>query len=88
MAALVALERAAFDEAGQYLRQARREVRGIDAPLVAWRIEAVTATLLEKTAQPDSAPPRPAEIRARAEAPAPAGPVRNLGAGLDPRQTH
>ena len=45
----------AFDEAGQYLRQARREVRGISAPLVAWRIEAVTATLLEKTAQPDSA---------------------------------
>jgi tetratricopeptide (TPR) repeat protein len=54
-AALVAIERRAFDEAGQYLRQARREIRGISAPLVAWRIEAVTATLLEKTAQPDSA---------------------------------
>jgi DNA-binding winged helix-turn-helix (wHTH) protein len=54
-AALVAIERRAFDEAGQYLRQARREIRGINAPLVAWRIEAVTATLLEKTAQPDSA---------------------------------
>jgi DNA-binding winged helix-turn-helix (wHTH) protein len=54
-AALVALERRAFDEAAQYLRQARREIRGIHAPLVAWRIEAVTATLLEKTAQPDSA---------------------------------
>ena len=54
-AALVALERQAFDEAGQYLRQARLEVRGIDAPLVSWRIEAVTATLLEKTAQHDSA---------------------------------
>ena len=53
--ALVAIERRAFDEAGQYLRQARREVRGINAPLVAWRIEAMTATLLEKTAQPDSA---------------------------------
>jgi DNA-binding winged helix-turn-helix (wHTH) protein len=54
-AALVAIERRAFDEAAQYLRQARREIRGIHAPLVAWRIEAVTATLLEKTAQPDSA---------------------------------
>ena len=54
-AALVAIERRAFDEAGRYLRQARREIRGISAPLVAWRIEAVTATLLEKTAQPDSA---------------------------------
>ena len=53
--ALVATERRAFDEAGQYLRQARREIRGISAPLVAWRIEAVTATLLEKTEQPDSA---------------------------------
>ena len=38
-----------------YLRQARREIRGIDAPLASWRVEAVTATLLEKTAQPDSA---------------------------------
>ncbi len=54
-AAQVAIERRAFDEASQYLRQARREIRGINAPLVAWRIEAVTATLLEKTAQPDSA---------------------------------
>ncbi len=54
-AALVAIERRAFDEAGQYLRQARRDIRGIHAPLVAWRIEAVTATLLDKTAQPDSA---------------------------------
>jgi hypothetical protein len=54
-AAIVAIERRAFDEAAQYLRQARRETRGINAPLVAWRIEAVTATLLEKTAQPDSA---------------------------------
>ena len=54
-AALVAIERRAFDEASQYLRQARREIRGINAPLVAWRIEAVTATLLENTAQPDSA---------------------------------
>jgi hypothetical protein len=55
IAALVAIERRAFDEAGQHLRQARREVRGIEAPLVSWRLEAVTATLLEKTAQPDSA---------------------------------
>ena len=54
-AALVAIERRAFEEAGQYLRQARREIRGIDAPLASWRVEAVTATLLEKTAQPDSA---------------------------------
>jgi DNA-binding winged helix-turn-helix (wHTH) protein len=54
-AAIVAIERRAFDEAGQYLRQARREIRGINAPLVAWRIEAVTATLLDKTAQPESA---------------------------------
>jgi predicted ATPase/DNA-binding winged helix-turn-helix (wHTH) protein len=54
-AALVALERRAFDEAAQYLRQARLEVRGIEAPLVTWRIEAVTATLLERTAQHDSA---------------------------------
>ncbi len=54
-AALVATERRAFDEASQYLRQARREIRGINAPLVTWRIEAVTATLLERTAQPDSA---------------------------------
>ena len=53
--AVVAIERRAFDEASQYLRQARREVRGIDTPLASWRIEAVTATLLEKTAQPDSA---------------------------------
>jgi tetratricopeptide (TPR) repeat protein len=54
-AAIVAIERRAFDAAAQHLRQARRETRGINAPLVAWRIEAVTATLLEKTAQPDSA---------------------------------
>jgi DNA-binding winged helix-turn-helix (wHTH) protein len=55
VSAMVAIERGAFDEASQYLRQARREVRGIDTHLVSWRIEAVTATLLEKTAQPDSA---------------------------------
>jgi hypothetical protein len=55
MAALVAIERGAHDEAGQHLRQARRDVRGIDAPLVSWRIEAVTATLYERTAHPDSA---------------------------------
>jgi DNA-binding winged helix-turn-helix (wHTH) protein len=54
-AAMVALERRAFDEASQFLRQARLEVRGIDAPLVTWRIEAITATLLEKTARHDSA---------------------------------
>jgi hypothetical protein len=54
-AAIVALERRAFDEAAQYLRQARLEVRGIEAPLVTWRIEAVAATLLERTAQHDSA---------------------------------
>jgi hypothetical protein len=55
MAALVAIERGAHDEASQYLRQARRDVRGIDVPLVSWRIEAVTATLHERTAHPDSA---------------------------------
>jgi DNA-binding winged helix-turn-helix (wHTH) protein len=54
-AAMVAIERRAYDEAGQHLRQARRDTRGINAPLVAWRIEAMTATLLEKTAQPESA---------------------------------
>jgi DNA-binding winged helix-turn-helix (wHTH) protein len=54
-AALVAIERKAYDEAGQYLRQARLEARGIEAPLVSWRLEAVTATLLEKTEQHDSA---------------------------------
>src|SRR5262245_39617508 len=54
-AALVALERQAFEEARQHLRQARLEVRGSEAPLVTWRIEAVTATLLEKTAQHESA---------------------------------
>ncbi len=55
IAAQVALERDAFADADKYLRQARRETRGIDAPLASWRIEAVTATLLERTAQPDSA---------------------------------
>ena len=54
-AALVAIERRAFEDAGRYLRQARREIRGFDAPLASWRVEAVTATLLDKTAQPDSA---------------------------------
>jgi hypothetical protein len=54
-AALVAIERLAYDEAGQYLRQARLEARGIEAPLVSWRLEAVAATLLERTAQHDSA---------------------------------
>ncbi len=61
MAAQVALERRAFADAERHLRQARRETRGIDAPLASWRIEAVTATLLERTAQPDSA--RRARIR-------------------------
>ena len=45
----------AFADAQRHLRQARRETRGIEAPLASWRIEAVTATLLERTAQPDSA---------------------------------
>jgi DNA-binding winged helix-turn-helix (wHTH) protein len=61
IAAQVALARKAFVDAERYLRQARRETRGIEAPLAAWRIEAVTATLLENTAQPDSA--RRARIR-------------------------
>ena len=55
IAAQVALARKAFVDAERHLRQARRETRGIEAPLAAWRIEAVTATLLENTAQPDSA---------------------------------
>lgn len=55
IAAQVAIEREAFADAERFLRQARRETRGIDAPLASWRIEAVTATLLERTAQPDSA---------------------------------
>jgi predicted ATPase/DNA-binding winged helix-turn-helix (wHTH) protein len=54
-AAQVAIERQAYAEADRYLRQARREIRGIEAPLASWRVEAVTATLLELTAQPDSA---------------------------------
>jgi DNA-binding winged helix-turn-helix (wHTH) protein len=55
IAAQVAIERQAFADADRHLRQARREIRGIDAPLASWRVEAVTATLLERTAQPDSA---------------------------------
>ena len=55
VAAQVAIERHAFGDAERYLRQARREIRGIDAPLASWRVEAVTATLLERTAHPDSA---------------------------------
>jgi DNA-binding winged helix-turn-helix (wHTH) protein/tetratricopeptide (TPR) repeat protein len=54
-AAQVAIERDAFADAERHLRQARRETRGIEAPLASWRIEAVTATLLERTAQHDSA---------------------------------
>jgi hypothetical protein len=42
-------------DAARHLRNARREIRGIEAPLASWRVEAVTATLLERTAQPDSA---------------------------------
>ena len=56
VSAVVAIERRAFDEASQYLRQARREVRGIDTPLVSWRIEAVTATLLEETPRSQTRP--------------------------------
>jgi ATP/maltotriose-dependent transcriptional regulator MalT len=55
VAAQVALEQKSFPDAERYLRQARRETRGIDTPLASWRIEAVTATLLERTANPDSA---------------------------------
>jgi hypothetical protein len=53
--AQVAIEQQAFAEADRHLRNARREIRGIEAPLASWRIEAITATLLERTAQPDSA---------------------------------
>jgi DNA-binding winged helix-turn-helix (wHTH) protein len=87
MSALVAIERSAFDEAGQYLRHARREVRGISAPLVAWRIEAVTATLLEKTAQPDSARRARQKYERALERLRPNGPVEASGT-FDPRQTH
>jgi predicted ATPase len=55
IAAQIAIEREAFADAERYLRQARRETRGIEAPLASWRIEAVTATLLERTAQHESA---------------------------------
>ncbi len=101
-AALVAIERRAFAEAGQYLRQARREIRGIDAPLASWRVEAVTATLLEKTAQPDSA--RRARLKCEralerlnhwagpsdSRAPEPAGPSLDgrFQGSPDPRQRH
>jgi hypothetical protein len=53
--AQVAIERGAYVEAERLLRLARRESRGIEAPLATWRIEAVMATMLEKTAQHDSA---------------------------------
>ena len=53
--AQVAIERGAFGDADRLLRQARRETRGIEAPLAAWQIEAVMSVLLEKTSQPDSA---------------------------------
>ena len=53
--AQVATERGGFEEAERLLRQARRETRGIEAPLASWQIEAVMATLLDKTSQPDSA---------------------------------
>ena len=87
MSALVAIERAAFDEAGQYLRHARREVRGISAPLVAWRIEAVTATLLDKTAQPDSARRARQKYERALERLRPQVPLE-ASSGLNPRQTH
>jgi ATP/maltotriose-dependent transcriptional regulator MalT len=53
--AQVAIERGEFEEAERLLRQARRETRGIEAPLASCQIEAVMATLLDKTSQPDSA---------------------------------
>jgi tetratricopeptide (TPR) repeat protein len=87
MSALVAIERAAFDEASQHLRQARREVRGISAPLVAWRIEAVTATLLEKTAQPDSARRARQKYERALERLRPRVPLETSG-GLNTRQPH
>ena len=54
-AALVAMERRFFTDAERELRLAKREIRGIDAPLAAWRIDAVSAALLERTARPESA---------------------------------
>ena len=55
VAALVAVERRFFTDAERELRLAKREIRGIDAPLAAWRIDAVSATLMERTARPESA---------------------------------
>jgi hypothetical protein len=55
IAAQVAMARDQLADAARHLRNARREIRGIEAPLASWRVEAVTATLLERTAQPDSA---------------------------------
>jgi hypothetical protein len=54
-AALVAVERRFFTDAERELRLAKREIRGIDAPLAAWRIDAVSATLMDRTARPESA---------------------------------
>jgi DNA-binding winged helix-turn-helix (wHTH) protein len=53
--AQVAIARGHFEDAERCLRQARREIRGLEAPLATWQIEAVMAVLLDKTAQPDSA---------------------------------
>jgi DNA-binding winged helix-turn-helix (wHTH) protein len=54
-AALVAVERRFFTDAERELRLARREIRGIEAPLASWRIDAVAATLMDRTARPESA---------------------------------
>jgi hypothetical protein len=53
--ARVALERQAFADAERELRHARQEIRGIEAPLAGWRLEATAASLFEQTERPDSA---------------------------------
>jgi hypothetical protein len=53
--ARVALERRAFADAERELRHARQEIRGIEAPLAGWRLEATAASLFEQTGRPDSA---------------------------------
>ena len=66
--ALVAIERRAFDEAGQYLRQARREVRGIERPPggVAHRGDDGNPARENRAAR--LGPPGTAEIRTRPRA--------------------
>ncbi len=63
MQALVAMDRGECDDVERHLRNARREIRGIDAPLAAWRIDSVMLRHLERSNRVDSAH----RIRARYE---------------------